>query len=189
MNLEIVVDSKSCRNISIFYLIKWSFFCGNYSRVKARGENYMRKYRQILDYVRASGGIPHQLKHLTQFSHYTDFSRNQNVRKSGNRCTAQYSVSEGIHVSHLCTTQFHKHKFGKQYFFPEPKVALHKEALFHRTTMVHTSYYEPRSKWVGHIKQAGWNFLFIARWVDFFFKMFKQASLFIRELRVLIKKY
>ena len=125
---------------------------------------------------------------LTRFLHNAVFSRNQNVRKSGNRCTAQYSVSEGIPVSQLCTTQFHKHKFGKQYFFPEPKVALHKEALFPRTTMVHTSYYEPRSKWVGHIKQAGWNLFVYCKQGRFFFKMFKQASLFIRELRVFITK-
>ena len=51
LNLEIVANSNSCHNISIFYLVNRNFCCGKYSREESihgrklfKGGNYMRKY-------------------------------------------------------------------------------------------------------------------------------------------------
>ena len=45
LNLEIVANANSCRNISIFLLSKLKFCCGNNSREElSKGGIYMRKY-------------------------------------------------------------------------------------------------------------------------------------------------
>ena len=45
LNLEIVANSNSCRNISIFYLINWIFGTETIQGRKLfKGGNYMRKY-------------------------------------------------------------------------------------------------------------------------------------------------
>ena len=71
LNLEIIANSNSCRNISIFYLINWIFAARTIQRRKLfKGRNYMRKYGMysytcaLRKHFSTAGFLPHLLIQL-----------------------------------------------------------------------------------------------------------------------------